>query len=118
MLSELSYKTNKCFDGSSSCIWAWYQNPFLGHHVNIRNLKRELVAITFEADTKDVVFSDFDLWCDRVIDGKVTNPVVEFDKIKKEQCIQTVLWGIPRDKIISVESFRDFRQKYESLVAA
>ena len=119
MLVNLAKKTGKPFRCDETCIWAWYQNPFLEHHDNLRNIKSDLVVITFEVDSKDVLFSDFDLWNDMIIDCRSSNSIVELDEIKEDQCVQAVLWGIPKRSILSIESFSEYvMRNSDSLLVA
>lgn len=116
MLQNLARKTNKDYKvGRDTCIWAWYQNPFLRNHKNLRNKGKDLVVVAFEVEVDEVVFSDFDIWCEMFVDGKMVDPIVEFEKINKNQSIQAVLWSIPKNKILGVESFNDFYNKYYAI---
>lgn len=119
MLDKLSKKTNKAYVfGKDTCIWSWYQNPYLVNHRNIRNFGRDLVVIIYDIDIDSVVLSDFDIWCDMFIDAKNVDSVVDISDISESQCIQAVSWSIPKEGIVSVESFDEFFKKYDVLKAS
>lgn len=109
MLQRLTRKTGKTtVNKKDTCIWSWYQNPFLSHHKTIKKNIDDLVAITFEIDDKDVLFSDFDKWCEMFIQGRCVESVVDLEDIKPNQCIQAVVWGIPVKGIKSIKSFNEY----------
>lgn len=121
MLNALSLKTGRGWvKGKETCIWSWYQNPYYLNHLNIENNVDDLVVITFEIDEELVLLSDFDKWCNMFIDGDMNAYSFLFNRkeIKEEQCVQAVCWGIPKDGIISVESFEKFRDKHKVLVSS
>lgn len=112
MLDELSNKTKEDYKfGIDTCIWSWYQNPYFRNHVNFRNYGSDLVVITFEIDEEEVVLSDFDLWCEMLIDSWGIESVVDIDNIDKNACIQAVSWRIPPEGVLSVEPFKNYIKK-------
>lgn len=120
MLDCLSDKTGESYVfGKDTCIWSWFQNPYFEHHVNLFNLGKDLVVITYEIDSSMVLLSDFDIWCDYIEDGKIDDTLlVDMNSVDKDQCIQAVSWTIPSEGIISVEPFKDYVRKYKNIIAA
>lgn len=109
VLDVLSKKTNKLYEfGKDTCIWSWYWNPFFKNHITCKNIGVDLVVITFEIDEEDVVFLDFDIWCDKIIDGYDVNPIVNIHNVDKDSCIQAVSWGIPVDGVLDVKPFNEY----------
>jgi len=106
MLDELSRKTGKRYEfGKDTCMWAWYQNPFFRNHVNYQNFGVDLMVITFEIDEEDVVFSDFDDWCEQIIESWGIKPIVDLEGVQKDDCVQAVFWEIPVNSIKSIKPF-------------
>lgn len=118
MLDLLSDKTGVDYEvGKDTCIWAWYRNPYFRNHVNFKNPGLDLVVITFEIDDSQVLFSDFDMWCDAIIEGSIEDfrhSISDVEIIDKDEagiCVQAICWGIPRYSILSVEPFLDYAKR-------
>ena len=109
MLDKLSTKTGEDYIfGKDTCMWAWYQNPFFKNHINYKNLGVDLVVITFEIDESQVVFSDFDAWCERIVAGWGIDVIVDIHSIDKDISVQAVCWDIPVDGILNIEPFSNY----------
>lgn len=106
MLDALSLKTGEDRrEKGETCLWAWYRNPFWRNHVNTFNVGKDLSLITFIADDRDIVASDFDMWCDKIEGYEDGDCIVPLEDKGDNRCIQTVLWSINPENILSVEKF-------------
>lgn len=108
MLDRLSKKTGIKRDNNRSCMWAWYKNPFWENHKNIQNIGKDLALITFFGDSRELIASDFDIWCDR-LEGESERDYeisLEGDKLLDNRSIQVVLWDVDPNRILSIENFK------------
>lgn len=113
MRGELEKKLGTSLDNDEGLIWSWYVNPFLvGDYITGGNT----VVVEYEIDSSKVLFSDYDLWCDMLLDEKTgINPFVDLSEIGMNSCIQAVTRGIPKSSIKRVFSVNEFKRRLNSL---